>query len=456
MPSFALVTFGCQMNQHDSARIEELLRASGYAEAPSLEQADLVLVNTCSVREKAVQKLRSELGRLVRLKRARPGLLLGVTGCVAQQEGDRLLKRMPFLDLVVGPDHLAELPDLVRDLEGGAPPRVLVGFDVGCPRFLSARPRPERQPPTAYVTIAKGCDEGCTFCIVPQTRGPERHRPSAEILSEIQRLVDAGVREVTLLGQTVNGYRDPADQGADFPRLLHAIGERCPGLWRLRYTSPHPRYLTEGLVRAHRDLGLLCRHLHLPVQSGSDRVLKRMVRRHTVAEYLERVQSLRAEVPGLTLSTDIIVGFPGETREDFERTLELVKAVGFVGVFGFKYSPRPHTAALRWPSDVRQEEQEERLAELFGLSGQLLAGHLSAMVGRIERVLVEGPTEAGAYTGRTERNEIVHFGARDDPTGEMVDVRVTTAFKHSVGADLLSPERARPLPRARPTLPLAV
>jgi tRNA-2-methylthio-N6-dimethylallyladenosine synthase len=456
MPSFALVTFGCQMNQHDSARIGELLRALGYGQAPSVEQADLVLVNTCSVREKAVQKLRSELGRLGRLKRARPGLLLGVTGCLAQQERDRLLKRMPFLDLVVGPDHLAELPELVRDLEGGAPPRVLVGFDVGCPRFLSARPGGGRQPPTAYVTIAKGCDEGCTFCIVPQTRGPERHRPSAEILSEIQRLVDAGVREVTLLGQTVNGYRDPADQDAEFPALLHAIAERCPGLWRLRYTSPHPRYLTEGLVGAHRDLGLLCRHLHLPVQSGSDRVLKRMVRRHTVAEYRERVLSLQAEVPGLTLSTDIIVGFPGESREDFEQTLELVKTVGFVGVFGFKYSPRPHTPALRWPSDVRPEEQADRLAELFELSERLLAEHLSAMVGRVERVLVEGPTEQGAYTGRTERNEIVHFGARDDPTGEIVEVRVTTAFKHSLGADLLSPERARPLPRARQTLPLAV
>jgi tRNA-2-methylthio-N6-dimethylallyladenosine synthase len=456
MPSFALVTFGCQMNQHDSARVTDLLRASGYAEAADLETADVVLVNTCSVREKAVQKLRSELGRLGRLKRARRGLLLGVTGCVAEQEGKRLLKRMPFLDLVVGPDHLAELPELLRDLEGGAPPRVLVGFDAIQPRFLSVRPRPDHQLPAAYVTIAKGCAEGCTFCVVPRTRGPERHRPHAEILGEIERLVDRGTREVTLLGQTVNGYRDPDEPEKDFAELLGAIAGRVPGLWRLRYTSPHPRYLTDRLVRAHRDLDLVCRHLHLPVQSGSDRVLRRMARRHTVAEYLERVESLRAEVPGLTLSTDIIVGFPGESREDFDQTLELVRAVGFVGVYGFVYSPRPHTPAHRWPTDVTPEEGATRLGELFELSGQLLAGHLSGMVGRVVRVLVEGPTEPGAYTGRTERNEIVHFGARDEPTGEMVEVRITTAFKHSLGAELLDPERARPLVRARPTLPLAV
>jgi tRNA-2-methylthio-N6-dimethylallyladenosine synthase len=456
MPSFALVTFGCQMNQHDSARIEELLQGSGYRVASGPEDADLVLVNTCSVREKAIQKLRSELGRLSRLKRDRPEVLLAVTGCVAQQEGDRLVKKMPYLDLVVGPDRLPELPAAVRELEGGGPPRVLVGFDVARPRFLAARLLHGQPKPAEYVTISKGCDEACTFCIVPHTRGPERHRPKTEILAEIERLVESGTREVTLLGQTVNGYRDPVDPTSDFASLLRSIAERVPGLRRLRYTSSHPRYLTDSLTTAHEELRPLCRHLHLPVQSGSDRVLKRMVRRHTVAEYRERVDNLRARVPDLALSTDVIVGFPGETREDFELTLDLVRTVGFAGVFGFKYSPRPHTPALRWPSDVSDQEQAERLAELFRLSDRLLADHLSTMVGRIERVLVEGSGEDGAYQGRTERNEIVHFGSRDDPTGEIVEVRVTNAFKHSLGAELLDPERIRPLRRARPALPLAV
>jgi tRNA-2-methylthio-N6-dimethylallyladenosine synthase len=452
MPRFALVTFGCQMNRHDSERLRELMVASGYHEVPSPDQADLVLLNTCSVREKAVQKLRSELGRLGRLKRRRPGLLLGVTGCVAQEQGARLLSKLPFLDLVVGPDCLPELPDLLRELEDGSLPRVRVDFDLTQPRFLSARPGVGRQSPTAYVTVAKGCDEGCTFCIVPQTRGPERHRPSAEIVTEIQGLVRAGVREVTLLGQTVNGYQDPQGRCADFAGLLRLIVELVPDLWRLRYTSPHPRYLGERLMLAHQELEPLCRHVHLPVQSGSDRVLKRMVRRYTRAEYLGRVDSLRQRVAGVSLSTDVIVGFPGETADDFARTLALIQEVVFAGVFGFKYSPRPGTPALNLGDDVSETEKSRRLTELFALSDRLLGEHLERLVGRHATVLVEGPTNTGVYTGRTERNEIVHFAARSDPTGQRVEVRITEAFKHSLGAVVVDEAQAQPLPTGRPKL----
>jgi tRNA-2-methylthio-N6-dimethylallyladenosine synthase len=335
------------------------------------------------------------------------------------------------------------------------------------PRFLAAHPEPGKQSPTAFVTTMKGCDERCTFCIVPTTRGPERYRPSREIIDEITRLVEAGAREVTLLGQTVDSYRDPLSalpeapgKGEDgelgqvrkangdeseFPALLRAIAQEVRGLLRIRYTSPHPRHLTAALVLAHRDLSVLPRHVHMPVQSGSDRVLKRMARRYTVAEYIERTSRLRAAVPGLTLSTDMIVGFPGETREDFELTLKLVREVGFVGIYGFKYSPRPFTPALKLGDDVGEEEKSARLTELLELSEEIRQRHLESLVGGVEQVLVEGRGRDEAYTGRTNRNEIVHFASSSDPTGELVEVRIDRAFKHSLGGTLVDPRRALPL-----------
>jgi len=479
MARFHVLTFGCQMNQHDSERMAEVLRGAGHMEAAGLDDADIVLLNTCSVREKAEQKLRSEVGRLSLLKRERPGLVLGVTGCVAQQEGARLLRGMQEVDLVVGPDNIAELPALLADVEGGAPPRVRTVFDVGAPRFLKAAPEPGRVGPTAFVTVMKGCNERCSFCIVPTTRGPERYRPSHEIVNEVERLVSAGVREITLLGQTVNSYRDPehalapaplagdgirrwgqraAEDETEFPALLRAIAQAAPDLRRLRYTSPHPRHLTPALVQAHADLPVLARHVHMPVQSGSDRVLKRMIRRYSVAEYEERVGLLREAVPGLTLSTDVIVGFPGETRDDFAATLALVDRTGFVGVFGFKYSERPFTPALKLGDDVPEEEKASRLADLFALTESLRARHLEALVGTKATVLVEGPSKGGHFTGRTERNEIVHFAAEDDPTGRLLDVVVQRAFKNSLEAALLdarpsSPPRER-RPDERRTLPV--
>lgn len=463
-PTYAVTTFGCQMNVHDSQRMEEVLQGAGFRRVDAESDADVVVLNTCSVREKAEQKLRSEVGRLAKEKRARREMVLVVAGCVAQQEGERLLRRMPAVDLVVGPDNIPELPRLLEDVALGAPPAARTVFDVESPRFLTAG-SVLAGAPSAFVTTMKGCDERCSFCIVPYTRGPERYRPSDEIVAEIRALAASGAREVTLLGQTVNSYRDPlgalprapeadaedADE-SEFAALIRRVHAEVPALARLRYTSPHPRHLTPSLVAAHRDVPVLARHVHLPVQSGSDRVLRRMIRRYNRAEYVERVGRLTRAVPGVTLSTDIIVGFPGETEEDFAATLSLVEEVGFVGLFGFKYSPRPYTPALRLGDDVPEGEKGERLARLFELSERLLGAHLSAMVGTAQEVLIEGRDKGKGrlWSGRTGRNEIVHVaGAEDlDLAGEVVTVTVARSNKHSLEAEL-TPEsraRARPLP----------
>lgn len=483
MPTFTVVTFGCQMNMHDSTRMEEVLRGAGYGPAESVEDADVVLLNTCSVREKAEQKLRSEVGRLGQLKRRRPELVIGVAGCVAQQEGERLLRALPQIDLIIGPDNIPELPRLLADLDTGGLPQVRTVFDVDAPSFLAARPQPGHAGATAFVTVMKGCNERCSYCIVPHTRGPERYRPAREIVEEVATLVRAGVREITLLGQTVNSYRDPEgtlpaapcagesrwrhtrgslarQDETEFPALLYRIADAVPELLRLRYTSPHPRHLTASLIRAHQDLAVLARHVHMPVQSGSDRMLKRMIRRYSAAEYVERTDALRDAVPGLTFSTDVIVGFPGESDADFEETLALVRRVGFVGVFGFKYSQRPFTPALQLADDVSEAEKGRRLERLFATVDERKVRHLASLVGSAQRVLVEGrgkiqPTPAAgddpaqdvavSYTGRTERNEIVHFRAPWDVTGELLTVDIREAYKNSLAGEIVElPERRRP------------
>jgi tRNA-2-methylthio-N6-dimethylallyladenosine synthase len=482
MPSFSVVTFGCQMNQHDSRRIGEVLGAAGWTEVSDPERSDLVLFNTCSVREKAEQKLRSEVGRLAPLKASRPELMIAVAGCVAQQEGEALLKRMPLVDLVLGPDNIRELPALLSDAELGGLPQVRTVFDLDAPSFLAAAPAPGRPRAREFVTTMKGCNERCSFCIVPHTRGPERYRPAREIVEEIARFVANGTREVTLLGQTVKSYRDPerslpAAPGAgerpwththpttaredesEFPALLHAIAHRVPGLFRLRYTSPHPRHLTHSLILAHRELPLLARHVHLPVQSGSDRVLKRMLRRYSVAEYKERVAALRAEVPDITLSTDVIVGFPGETEDDFQGTLALVEELGFSGLFGFKYSVRPYTPALKLEGEPSEDEKSERLARLFAVAERSRTRNLESVVGTTVSVLCEGQSKGERWSGRSERNEIVHFASAVDPTGQVVPVRIVAAFKNSLSGEADPawlaglPPVAPPAPRAR-SLPL--
>ncbi len=484
MPRFLIQTFGCQMNAHDSARMSEVLVRSGFEAATEVADADLIVFNTCSVREHAEQKLRSEAGKLAPEKKRRPDLVIAVAGCVAQQEGDALLRSMPLIDLVIGPDNASELPELYHQQTQGAPPVARTVFDVDAPRFLAATsalngaPGVHAAPTSAYVTTMKGCDERCSFCVVPYTRGPERYRPSAEILDEIDALVRAGTKEVTLLGQTVDSFRDaalPAVTGNDpdesqFPALLRAIAERVPNLARLRYTSPHPRHLVPSLIAAHGELPQLARHVHMPVQSGSDRMLKRMIRRYTRAEYVARVRALVHAVPGLTLSTDVIVGFPGETEDDFKETLSLVSEVGFTSLFGFKYSPRPHTPALKLADDVTEETKAERLARLFEVIDGQQRRHLDSRVGQAARVLIENDSksqrqaEGPTVSGRTEHNEIVHVArpAGKRILGEIVACTITAAFKHSLSGlmdasalgKLADGEDVRSAPRKR-SLPLS-
>jgi tRNA-2-methylthio-N6-dimethylallyladenosine synthase len=472
-------TFGCQMNAHDSDRMEEVLRAHGWSPVEALDaeaelggvlpsareapEVDLIVLNTCSVREKAEQKLRSEVGKLAPLKAKNPGLVIAVAGCVAQQEGEKLLARVPHLDLVIGPDNIAELPALAEEQMAGAPPRARTVFDLDAPRFLAAAPRAGDAPVSTYVTTMKGCDERCSFCIVPYTRGPERYRPSRDIIAEVARWVAAGTREVTLLGQTVDSFRDPElpppesddPDESQFPALLRAIAREVPRLFRLRYTSPHPRHLTASLVRAHAELDVLAEHVHMPVQSGSDRLLKRMIRRYRRAEYVDRVTRLRAARAGLTLSTDIIVGFPGETEEDFQATLSLVAEVGFVGLFGFKYSPRPFTPALKLEDDVPEAEKSARLARLFEVAEAQTRAHLGTLVGTTQTVLVEGPSKSpGLVEGRTRRNEIVHVEVPPGISPEQlfaadVAVEIVRANKHSLfGRPADGAMAALPAPRA--------
>jgi tRNA-2-methylthio-N6-dimethylallyladenosine synthase len=470
MKRYVVQTFGCQMNVHDSRRIEEVLRRDGYVAAEEPALADLVVINTCSVREKAEHKLMSLLGTLRPLKEERPEVVIAVAGCVAQQEGERLLARAPHVDVLIGPDNIADLPGLVRGARAGGPPVARTVFDLDDPRFLEARPRAAVREVTSYVTVMKGCDERCTFCIVPYTRGSERYRRGDEIVAEIAGLVAGGVREITLLGQTVNSWYEPGGHvpaESQFAALLGRIAREVPALARLRYTSPHPRHLTDALIAAHAELDVLPRHVHLPVQSGSDRVLKRMLRRYSRALYVERTAALRAAVSGLTLSTDFIVGFPGETEEDFEQTLSLVREVGFVAAFAFKYSPRPYTPALKLGDDVPEEVKDDRLARLFDAVAVQQSAHLGALVGSAQRVLVEGPSRGGTgrFTGRAGRNEIVHLTAPAgvDPTGALVDVVVEQANRHSLLARMEAIVSAAPVrsagvpagPAERVRLPIA-
>jgi len=467
-------TFGCQMNVHDSRRIEEVLSGEGYSAVDSAGEADLVVFNTCSVREKADHKLYSAVGTLRELKAERPGLVVAVAGCLAQQQGEALLSRLDLVDVVIGPDNIADLAGLVERSRDGAGPVALTEFDLDAPSFLTARGRADRSEATAYVTVMKGCDERCTYCIVPYTRGAERYRGGDEIVAEVVQLVADGVREITLLGQTVNSWHEPGQAPAAaeepelargrvvrgesrFAELLRRIAGEVPELARLRYTSPHPRHVTTALVEAHTQLDVLPAHVHLPVQSGSDRMLKRMLRRYRRDDYIARAHALMESRPGFTLSTDIIVGFPGETDDDFEQTLTLVREVGFTSAFAFKYSPRPHTPSLALEDDVSRELKSERLARLFEVTEAQQRAHLETLVGTRTEVLFEGPSKSSrtALSGRSSRHEIVHVEAPGhDLTGRVIDVEITQANKHSLvgepvaalpDAALRSPGDAQPM-----------
>ncbi len=427
---YLIETFGCQMNFHDSERMAGLLEQAGYEATDDASEADLVVINTCSVREHAEDKLYSRLGELGGT--AQDGPVVAVTGCVAQQEGASLLRRSPVVDVVVGTQALRRLPVLVAQAAATRVRQVDVNpyEDVSFPLGIARRADPVK----AYVTIIEGCNDFCAFCVVPYTRGHERMRPKTQILDEVREAARTGRREVHLLGQIVNHYRAPDDPSCDFPALLEAVHE-VDGIERIRFASPHPRHVSDRLIATIRDLPRVCKHLHLPVQSGSTRTLQAMRRRHSREEYLDLVERIRNQVPAVMLSTDMIVGFPGESAEDFEQTLSLVEAVRYQSMFSFKYSERPNTlASKRMPETVPEHEKTRRLVELQALQRGIQTSIHQTMVGETYPVLVDSQSRrrAAELSGRTSGNVVVNFPGESDWFGSLRPIRVRRAGPNSV------------------------
>jgi tRNA-2-methylthio-N6-dimethylallyladenosine synthase len=430
---YFIETYGCQMNVHDSERMAGLLEQSGYDRAESDGDADLVVINTCSVRERAEEKLYTRLGELREMGRETGrDPIVAVTGCVAQQEGDALLTRSPgIIDVVLGTQRLKMLPILtqVRPVR----PVIDIGTPYEDPSFPLGITRRDHRA-KAYVTIIEGCNDFCTFCVVPYTRGHERMRAKTEILAEVRDAAVQGCREVQLLGQIVNHYHAPDDSACDFPALLEAVHE-VPGIERIRFASPHPRHTSERLIAAVRDLPKVCKHLHLPVQSGSTRVLQRMRRRYTREEYLEKIFFIRDAIPKVQLSTDMIVGFPGETPSDFDDTLSLIETVRYHGLFSFKYSERPNTlASKRLADDVPEEEKTQRIVELQQMQRRIQLELHERLVGETVDVLVDATSRRRGWelSGRTSGNTVVNFPGRPEQVGQIVDVTVRRAGPNSV------------------------
>lgn len=435
-------TFGCQMNESDSDRMVELLSRHGFGRAAAPEEADLILVNTCAVRDKAEQKLLSALGRYRPLKASR-GALIAVAGCVAQAEKEALLKKVPYVDFVFGPDNLARLPELVARAAGRERFAETAWMDSEEYLFPRADPGAARGRATAFVTAMKGCDNVCAFCIVPHTRGREVSRPAAEVVAECADLAAVGVREVTLIGQNVNSYRG----GCSFAALLRRVAA-VPGIARVRFTTSHPHDLSEELVEVFRDEPRVMSHFHLPVQAGSDEVLRRMRRDYGVAEYLARHDALAAARPGIAITTDFIVGFPGETEADFEGSLRLLERARFENSFSFVFSPRPHTTAARrlgtepaW-AEVPREVAVDRIERLLAVQRRITAERLREAEGTVVEILCEGPSEDPARRfGRTTENRVVHFeaGEVEAPVGALLQVRVVRAGAQSLAGELVGP-----------------
>jgi tRNA-2-methylthio-N6-dimethylallyladenosine synthase len=444
MPRVYLKTFGCQMNEYDSARMADVLRAAGgYEPTDDPAAADLLLLNTCSVREKAQEKVFSLLGQWRQLKRARPGVIIGVGGCVASQEGEGITGRAPFVDLVFGPQTLHRLPAMLEQLRQDG--RAVV--DVSFPEIekFDRLPEPRASGATAFVSIMEGCSKYCTFCVVPYTRGEEVSRPVAQVMTEIRGLAAQGVCEVTLLGQNVNAYRGQLDGGghADLAALIYHVAE-VPGIERIRFTTSHPVEFRDSLVEAYRDVRQLAGYLHLPVQSGSDRILAMMKRGHTALEYKQKIRRLREARPGISLSSDFIIGFPGETERDFDATMSLIEEVGFDQSFSFIYSRRPGTPAASLPDDVPHDVKQARLERLQArIDAQALAIS-RAMVGSVQRVLVERPAKKDArqLAGRTENNRWVNFDGPPSLLGRFADLVITEALPNSLRGRLAERERS--------------
>ena len=429
-------TYGCQMNVYDSERMAEALGSEGYEQVGSAEEADMILLNTCHIREKAAEKVYSELGRFRPLREANPDLKIGVAGCVAQAEGEEIMRRQPMVDLVVGPQTYHRLPAMARAVEAGEK-----ALDTEFPeedKFLHLpKARKARRGPTAFLTVQEGCDKFCAFCVVPYTRGAEVSRPADRLLREARELVDCGVREITLLGQNVNAYHGGSPDGEwGLARLIREMAE-IEGLDRIRFTTSHPNDMEDDLIAAHGDCDKLMPYLHLPVQSGSDRILKAMNRKHSAADYIALIDRIRAARPDLLLSGDFIVGFPGETEEDFQATLDLVERVGYGQAYSFKYSARPGTPAAE-KEPVAAEVADARLQRLQALLGQQQKAAQDAMVGREVRVLFEkrGRLE-GQLVGKSDYLHAVHVLAPDALIGQIARVRIVESAANSLKGELL-------------------
>ena len=439
MPSKLYIkTFGCQMNDYDSGKMADVLNAAhGMTLTDVPGEADVILFNTCSVREKAQEKVFHDLGRVKHLKQSRPGLLIGVGGCVASQEGAAIVARAPYVDLVFGPQTLHRLPAMIEARRAGGAPQV----DISFPEIEKF----DRLPParvegaSAFVSIMEGCSKYCTFCVVPYTRGEEVSRPLDDVLTEVAELAGQGVSEITLLGQNVNAWRGTLDPGdaADFALLLEYVAA-VPGIERLRYTTSHPKEFTQRLIDAYAQLPQLVSHVHLPVQSGSDRVLAAMKRGYSVLEYKSIVRRLREVRPGMSISSDFIVGFPGETETDFEATLKLVADAGFDASFSFIYSPRPGTPAAELPDATPHAAKLARLQRLQALLESQAQSISTAMVGTVQRVLVEGAAKRNAreFCGRTGNNRVVNFAGHPRLAGRFADVTITAARPHSLRGEI--------------------
>ena len=432
-------TMGCQMNEYDSAKMADVLaQAEGAVATDSVEDADIVLFNTCSVREKAQEKVFSDLGRVRQLKRERPGLLIGVGGCVASQEGEAIVSRAPYVDIVFGPQTLHRLPDLIERRRRTGRAQVDISFPE-IEKFDHVPPA-RVEGASAFVSIMEGCSKYCSFCVVPYTRGEEVSRPFEDVLVEVAGLAQQGVREVTLLGQNVNAYRgaidgsDPAET-ADFALLLEYVAE-IPGIERIRYTTSHPKEFTQRLIDAYARIPKLVDHVHLPVQSGSDRILSAMKRGYTVLEYKSIIRRLRSVRPSISVSSDFIVGFPGETGDDFARTMKLIDDVGFDSSFSFVYSPRPGTPAADLADDTPQQVKLQRLQTLQAAIDANSARISQSMVGTRQRVLVEGASrkDSSELAGRTANNRVVNFPGPSRLVGTTLEVEITSALPHSLRA----------------------
>jgi tRNA-2-methylthio-N6-dimethylallyladenosine synthase len=431
-------TFGCQMNVYDSERMATAMGAEGYNEVSSPEEADMILLNTCHIREKAAEKVYSDLGRFKPLKAKNPDLKIGVTGCVAQAEGKEIMRRQPLVDIVVGPQAYHRLPEMVKSVEKG-----VKAIDTDFPEedkfeHLPSAPKMKRAP-SAFLTVQEGCDKFCAFCVVPFTRGAEMSRPVAQIVTEARDLVERGVRDITLLGQNVNAYHGPMGDGdATLPQLIRELS-KIDDLKRIRFTTSHPNDMTQELIDAHGEMEKLMPYLHLPVQSGSDKILKAMNRKHTADSYLKIIERLRVARPDLALSGDFIVGFPGETDADFEQTLDLVREVKYAQAYSFKYSTRPGTPAADNKTQVPEDVKSERLQRLQALLSQHQKEFMGSMVGRVLPVLLERPGRLeGQLVGRSEYLHGVHATIDQAQIGDVVNLRILGADTNSLRAEFVN------------------